>query len=120
MSPFTDILRGDERPLSVDLGFLAGFELYIDAGEAFFDPDQIDAAAKALHQFRDVVAGEAGHEAESDAFMPQITEDNGDVDALSAGKNVLICSPVYDAGFKIVDPDNIIQRRVECNCVDHL
>ena len=108
------------RSLAVDLSLLAGLEFDINAGEAVWDPDQIDAAAEILHQLRDIVAGEARHESQSHAFVPKVTEDNGNVDPLAPGKNVLISGPVDNAGFKIVDPDNVVKRRVECDCVDHL
>ena len=113
------IFSCDPGALPVDLRLLIGLHLDIDAGESFLYPDKIGSAAKALHQVLNVFPGKARSKPQRDAVVPEIAQHYGNIDPFAAGKYVFIEGPVDPAGLEIADPDNVIQRRIKCNCVDH-
>ena len=51
--------------------------------------------------------------------MAKIFQNDGNIDSLTARKNILIIRAVDYAQAQIFDPDNVIQGRVECYCVNH-
>ena len=46
--------------------------------------------------------------------MAKIFQNDGNIDSLTARKNILIIRAVDYAQAQIFDPDNVIQGRVEC------
>ena len=64
-------------------------------------------------------AREAGAEAERTGGVAEVAEDDGHVDALASGQNLLVARAVDHAEAHIVDADDIVERGVERDGADH-
>ena len=51
--------------------------------------------------------------------MAEVLQDDGHVDALAAGQNLLVVHAVDSAGSELVQADDVVQRWVECYGVNH-
>ena len=115
-----DIAVRDVRSLAVDLGLFVGFHLQIDPGQAFRYVDKIGGYAELLQSGADLAARKAGHKAEGRAVVSEILQHDGDVDPLAARENVLVIGPVDGAGAEILHTDDVVQRGIKGDCVNHV
>lgn len=67
----------------------------------------------------DLFAREAYREAEGRAFMAEVAEDDGDVDALAAAEDLLVVHAVDLASREGIEADDVVERGVESYGVDH-
>ena len=104
---------------AVDLGSVDIFQLQVDSGEAVPDADEVVFQTHLIHPADQFVTGKACDESESCAVNAKISEDSGHINALSAGKHLFIDCPVRLSKFEIRNRNDVVQRRIECYCVDH-
>ena len=52
-------------------------------------------------------------------WQTRVGQNGGYIDAFSAVKNVLFQAAVYLSCFKILHPDHVIQRGIQCYGINH-
>ena len=109
----------DHGPHAVDLSAVDIFQLEIDPGEAVPDADEVIFQTHLIHSADQLVTGEAGDKSKSSAVNAKVSEDSGHINALSAGQHLLVDCPVRLSKLEIRNGNNVVQRRIECYCVDH-
>ena len=114
-----DFLLTDDRTASVDLGSVDGFQLQVDAGESFLNRDEIRFYAEFLYPSYDFFSGESGGESQCGIVDSEVSLYDGYVNPFSNGKHQLRSGTVRQPQFKIINGDNIIQRWIKGNCINH-
>ena len=80
---------------------------------------EIRLAAEAFELLLDRLSREARHEAERTACVAEVLQDHRDVESLAAGQDVLIRRAVDRALFERAEPQDVVERWVECHGVNH-
>ena len=114
-----DILRRDLRPKAVDRRLLLGLCLHVNAAHALFDLDKVAGGTVGAHARLNLPTRKAGDKAQRRGLVPQVGEHNGDVDPLAAGQDLLVVHSVNLAQAKVVETNDVVERRVERYGVDH-
>ena len=84
-----NFFTADIRPHPIDFGSVDTFQLDIDTGNSFFDPDKIRPDPDSLRPADDLCTGETGYKAKRSALDPEICQDRRDVDPFAARKEQL-------------------------------
>ena len=114
-----DILRRDLGPKAVDRRLLLGLCLHVNAAHALFDLDKVAGGTIGAHARLNLPTRKASDKAQRRGLVPQVGEHNGDVDSLAAGQDLLIVHAVNLAQAKVVETNDVVERRVERYGVDH-
>ena len=115
-----DILALDLRSLSVYLCLIATAHLDIDTRQSICNINKIRVHIT-LHQQRfQSFPGKSRCKADCPVIDTEILQYDGYVDALAARQNLLTCRTIHLVAFEFRQIQNIIQRRVKCNCIYHI
>ena len=111
---------GDGGADAVDLGFLAGLDLDVDAGHALGHVDEIRVQAHLCQATFQSLPNEAGHEAQRHRGQPQRAQHVGHVDALAAELELFRLVSIDIVQLQPAgDVHDIVDRRVEGHCINH-
>ena len=114
-----DVLGRDLGAEAVNRRLLLSLCLHVDAAHALLHLDKVAGGTVGAHARLDLPAGEAGDKAQRRRRMPQVGEHNGDVDPLAPGQDLLVVHAVNLAQAKVIETNDVVERRVERYGVDH-
>ena len=110
----------DLRPLSVDFRLFLRLDLHVDARKSFGEVYEVRLTAEALELLFDSLARKSRYESQRTARVAEVLQDHRHVQSLAAGQDMLVRHAVDFAFFERVEPQNVVERRVECHGVNHI
>ena len=108
------------RPLPVDFRLFLRLDLHVDARKSFGEMHEVRRAAKALELLLHGLPRKSRHESQRTARVAEVLQDHRHVQSLAAGQDMLVRHAVDLAFFERVEPQDVVERRVECHGVNHI
>ena len=108
------------RPLPVDLRLALRLDLDVDARESLVEAYKVLRHAERAKLLLHRRACESREEAECRRVVSEIFQHDGDVDPLAPRQDLLIVHAVDLARRELLQSDDVVNRRIEGDRVDHI